>query len=478
MKLKFLKIVHDILFLYVMNSSNTLEKRKKIFLEKVKEKYGDIYKIDLENFLNKYSMLFIICNIHGVFTSTVSHLLSKKGGCFMCKKDILKNKFIEKCKQIKGCEDYDYSQIIYNNTKTKVNIGCNIHGIFQKYPTIHSFGKGCPTCNKTLKKNPEKYTTELFIERATKIHDDKYDYSKSKYVNAKIKLIIICPIHDEFLQNPYQHLDGHGCPTCGFETTANKKRSNINEFIEKANQIHDNIYDYGKSIYINNSTYLIIICPQHGEFQQTPSNHLFGYGCVYCGFKNTASKRTSNTISFIEKAKSVHGDIYDYSLSEYIKSIDLLTIICPTHGEFQQVAAYHLSGNGCQKCAKNIFSRVSNEWIEHIQDENNIELQYILSEDGEKCIGKYKADGYHKESKTIYEFHGDFWHGNPKFYNPEDIHPLNKKEFGMLMKKTIHKEMHLRRQGYNYVCIWEHEWNKIKNKNLQNKKKFSHCISS
>ena len=140
-----------------------------------------------------------------------------------------------------------------------------------------------------------------------------------------------------------------------------------------------------------------------------------------------------------------------------------VTIICNVHGEFNQTPYNHTQQKqNCPKCAKKGYSKRSNEWISFIENENNIELQSVMSPEGERRIGRYKADGFHEESNTVYEFHGDFWHGNPKFYDPKDVHPLNKTEYGMLMKKTIHKEMNLRCQGYNYVCIWEHEWNEKK----------------
>lgn len=121
-------------------------------------------------------------------------------------------------------------------------------------------------------------TTEEFIERARKVHGEKYDYSKVKYVNNCTKVCIICPEHGEFWQTPNDHLSGRGCPKCALE----KFRSNTEEFIEEAKKIHGDKYDYSKVNYINNYTKVCIICPEHGEFWQTPSNHLSGRGCSIC----------------------------------------------------------------------------------------------------------------------------------------------------------------------------------------------------
>ena len=130
-------------------------------------------------------------------------------------------------------------------------------------------GQGCPSCNKI--------TSDDFIQKATLIHNGKYDYSKVDYKTAKTKVCIICPEHGEFRQAPDKHLSGCGCQKCG-----GTKKLSIDEFIRKANKIHNNKYDYSKVKYINNQTKVCIICPKHGEFWQAPGSHLSGKGCPHC----------------------------------------------------------------------------------------------------------------------------------------------------------------------------------------------------
>ena len=115
----------------------------------------------------------------------------------------------------------------------------------------------------------KKLTTNEFIEKSRKVHGDKYDYSKVNYVNAKTKVCIICPIHGEFWQTPDLHLQGSGCSLCG-----GKIQLSEDEFIRRANLVHNNKYDYSKVNYINYHTKICIICPIHGEFWQEPANHL------------------------------------------------------------------------------------------------------------------------------------------------------------------------------------------------------------
>ncbi len=126
--------------------------------------------------------------------------------------------------------------------------------------------------------------------------------------------------------------------------------SKNDEFIEKAKSVHGDKYDYSKVEYISSKTKIIIICKDHGDFIQRPSDHINRKsGCPKCKGKS----RRTDTNTFIEKAKSVHGDKYDYSKVEYINVDTKILIICPIHGEFYQTPYTHIN----QKCGCNICSR-------------------------------------------------------------------------------------------------------------------------
>ena len=120
-------------------------------------------------------------------------------------------------------------------------------------------------------------------------------------------------------------------------------------FIEKSHKIHGNRYDYSNINYINSKTEIVIICPIHGKFLQTPSNHLQGQGCKKC----SDDRKRLTTDEFIKKAIKIHGLLYNYSHSEYIDSHHKLGIICSIHGIFFQTANDHLSGYGCSQCSNN-----------------------------------------------------------------------------------------------------------------------------
>ena len=264
-------------------------------------------------------------------------------------KKLTKEEFIEKARKVHG-NKYDYSKVEYVNARTNVTIICPIHGEFPQTPSNHLSGRGCDKCGNNKMKLLFSSNTEEFITKARKIHGDKYDYSKVEYKGCDIPVTIICPIHGEFPQTPSNHLSGRGCDKCGNNKMKLLFSSNTEEFITKARKIHGDKYDYSKVEYKGCDIPVTIICPIHGEFPQTPSNHLSGRGCDKCGNNKMKLLFSSNTEEFITKARKIHGDKYDYSKVEY-KGCDIpVTIICPIHGEFPQTPSVHLAGHCCNKC--------------------------------------------------------------------------------------------------------------------------------
>ena len=232
--------------------------------------------------------------------------------------------------------------MIIANYKEKICIICPTHGEFYQTPGHHISGSGCPKCSGRA-----KLTIEENIERARRVHSNKYDYSKVNYINLfSDKACIVCPIHGEFFQTFGSHIKGYGCPKCSGNISVTSE-----EFIEKAKKVHGDKYDYSKVVYKNSTTKVCIICPEHGEFYQTPNSHLNGQGCRNCGYLMVGKSRRKTTTSYIKEAKKVHGDKYDYSKVVYKNSREKVCIICPSHGEFYQNAYSHLLGVGCPKCS-------------------------------------------------------------------------------------------------------------------------------
>ena len=296
--------------------------------------------------------------------------------------------FIEKAKKIHG-DRYDYSKVEYVNAYTKVCIICPKHGEFWQAPKHHLNGSGCPYCAGKI-----RLTTEEFIRRAKEVHGDRYNYSKVEYVNEYTKVCIICPKHGEFWQIPVHHLNGSGCPYC-----AGKIRLTTEEFIRKAKDIHGGRYDYSKVEYVNARTKVCIICPEHGEFRQTASEHLRGQGCPKCAQeKKKDSSLTSTTEEFIRKAKEVHGDRYDYSKVEYVNVRTKVCIVCPEHGEFQQMPNNHLNGQGCPKCGQEKRNSNTEEFIRKAKEVHGDRYNY----------SKVEYVNAYTKVRIICPIHGDF----------------------------------------------------------------------
>ena len=249
------------------------------------------------------------------------------------------------------------------------------------------------------------------------------------------------------------HLKGNKCPICNKE----KITSNTSEFLNKVKKVHKNLYDYSKSNYVNAHTKIEIICPKHGPFFQTPNNHLRGQGCDKCKNEKTKYRCKTKTVNFIKNSNIKHNNGYDYSKLNYINNHTDVEIICKKHGSFFQKPMVHLYfGCGCPKCV-NIISKSELEFLNYLKIPNTKENRQIY-------IKPYKIDGYDDKTNTIYEFFGDYWHGNPKIFSKNNINCNVKKTFGELHKNTFRRLDNLKSRGYNIKWIWESDWNKFRNK--------------
>jgi len=150
-------------------------------------------------------------------------------------------------------------------------------------------------------------TTEEFIIKGNEIHNNLYTYPRTKYINAKSCVVITCSVHGDFLQMPTNHLSGKGCKKCAVDAQAKLRRARTKEsFTERANQIHNNRYDYSKTICDGITNKVIIICSKHGEFLQKADGHLSGRGCYACANENRGFRRTA----WVNTAKGRNGILY------------------------------------------------------------------------------------------------------------------------------------------------------------------------
>ena len=299
-------------------------------------------------------------------------------------------------------------------------------------------------------------TTETFKEKAQLKFNNKFDYSQVNYSNSYTKIIIKCNVCLKlFQQTPANHLYGFGCKNCAVQENANKKRDTLENVIIKANKIHHNFYDYSKSIFVKHRTKMLIVCKQHGEFWQTPEKHIKRkQGCPVCKLDKLGGEPLLFE-EFEKRAKLKHNNKYSYYKETYIKLNDELKINCPEHGDFWQNGSDHIYGCKCHFCSKK-QSIMEQSWLDSL----NIKPEYRklkITINGKK----FKPDAYDPETNTIYEFNGDYWHGNPNKYNSQDINLVTKTTFKHLYQKTLTREKLFKEAGYNIISIWEKDWKEL-----------------
>lgn len=231
------------------------------------------------------------------------------------------------------------------------------------------------------------------------------------------------------------------------------KKLSIEEFIDRSDIIHCKKYNYSKSIYKGSKQKLIITCNLHGDFEQAASAHLTGQGCPLCMAEDVGNRFRKNTEWFISESKKIHGEgTYDYSKARYINAHQKVIIGCYKHGSFYQRPLSHIHNrHGCPECISGI-SKISAKWLDSLNISKECREQYITIDNK-----RIKPDAYVPETNTIYEFWGDYWHGNPKVYSPEDINQNNKRKFGDLYKATLDKRNLILSNGFNLIEKWETE---------------------
>jgi very-short-patch-repair endonuclease len=270
---------------------------KEDFVKKANIIHSNKYDYSLVEYINNKTKVKIICPEHGIFETRPDNHTNKPSGCPKCANNQLytKDVYIERCNKVHN-NKYDYSLIEYKSAHNKIKIICPEHGVFVQDAYTHINGVGCPKCS-----NNYSYTTAEYIDLVKIQHNNKYDYSLVEYVNSKIKIKIICPIHGVFEQDPSSHLKGVGCHECYVD----KMRYNTEKFIELSKKKHGNKYDYSLVEYEHSKKNVKIICPNHGVFEQKSGSHIKGDGCPVCkeskGEKEISILLENKNIDFIRQ---------------------------------------------------------------------------------------------------------------------------------------------------------------------------------
>ena len=506
----------------------TRKKTTDEFVQEAKEIHGDKYDYTKFIYIDCKTKGIIICPKHGQFLMRPNNHTNKKNpqGCPKCGKENMSAKlkmtfetFIEKAMNIEqhknsdGSHKYGYLHLKknwkkdYKNQKSKISIYCNTCKIYSEQPSDdHLDGHGCRDCANITRGNKMRKPEEIFFKQCKEIHinedgtpkykyispytgkDDKIKYKYiSPYTGKDDKIKYECPYHGEQEQIANDHLRGHGCPDCYFDTISERFILTKTDYLSKIEDLNSNLLNHYDFSNIPNNLKLgdeiTIKCKYKNKDIKIKANTLL-YERIHCSWcKYGRSKKCAELQEmlnqFIEKAMNIDkhknpdgSHKYSYEKSKWNGALNYMEIYCNKCKKiFYQKPSNHLN-YGCSGCCKGNYSYKQIMFLKLYSLFYNINIQH--AENGGEYIisnSKYKADGYCKETNTIIEFHGDYWHGNPKIYNKNQINQVNKKNFEELYNKTIKKEDFIKEQGYNLVVIWEKDFDNLVNivKNIQKK---------
>lgn len=404
------------------------------FVKRAKAKHGDLYEYDENSYTLITAKVKIHCSKHGWFEQIAKeHTLY---GCYKCgrevsakKQQLSEKEILESIKSVHG-DLYSYSLSGYKNNMSKLEITCFVHGKFYQSVANHLRGAGCPSCGKISKGIKKRKPLEEVVSEFVQVHGNRYDYSKIEYTTNHTPLKIYCKVHKEFFfQSAANHYTGKGCPKCGTSRAAALITKDKDFVLQQFKAKHGDIYDYSLVDYRGNQEEVSILCKEHGEFRQTPYDHLTAFTpCPVCRSLETSTRQIKCCDEVVNRFKEVHGDTYDYSEVSYSRAKDVVKIKCPQHGEFFQVVYNHYAGKGCPVCAHQV-SKAELELVDFLK-ENKVK---VVHRDRE-VIKPKELDIYLPDHKIAIEYNGLVWHSE-QFKKPAEGEKGNPARSHMIQKQ-------------------------------------------
>lgn len=350
---------------------------------------------------------------------------------------------------------FDYSKVVYVNSTTRVKVIClkNSHEVYLT-PSHILGGDGCRKCRGYYR------TIEDIIELSReKFGKEEFDFTGSVFTQMNEPIMFKCPKGHIVNTSPTVHLRDEslgGCLECSHQLTSTRFAYTQNQWIELAKIKHHGFYDYSKVVYSSSQTHVTIICPEHGDFTQTPSSHLHGNGCPKCGVEKSAQSKVISDEVIIKRMNAVHPS-YTYTSVTRDGGRIIVEGKCSKHHNVRHRFDHAKEGHGCDRCCNN-YSKLAMECLDYYTLTYS-DIQHGLNGGEFVPPGSTRVDGYSQKSNTIIECQGGFWHGDPRIYNKDDINPRTKSSFGECYENTQAKIRKLKELGYNVIEIWELDWN-------------------
>lgn len=463
------------------------------FIERARAIHGDRYDYSKVAYKNNSTKVEVVCREHGsFFPKPINHIQNKSGcpACAGCKRTTAED-FIERARAIHG-DRYDYSTLNYAGVDALVTIRCPDHGIFQQIAYDHTQGHGCKSCGIEKCASAHRRSLVDFIAKARALHGDRFDYSRAAYINSTTPIEIICPVHGSFWQAPQDHITRYGCRAC-----AGLAPVTLEEFIGRARMVHGDRYDYSRVVFSRYSDAIEVVCREHGSFWQTAKSHAAGAGCPDCsgvgritegkliargqavhgkrydysqakivngstpveiicldhgmflqrpiehgagaGCPVCAGKAPITRERFIERARAIHGDRYNYNQMVFSKYKENVAITCAEHGEFWQTPYNHAQGSGCPTCAREqTTSKGESDLAQWVAS-----LGLRICRNDRTALGSMEIDIFLPDLKTGIEYNGAYWHSDGKLPHPR-IHEV--------------KASKARDAGIRLITIWDFDW--------------------
>ena len=383
-------------------------KTKDDFITKSIIKHGKKYDYSKVDYVTTKLKVEIICPEHSSFHQTPGNHMNGQG-CPECggidratSQRYSSKEFINSV-LAKHDNTYDYSEVDYVNSQTKVKIICPKHGPFYMKPNSHFNGQGCPKCGRISARENIILDYSVFHERAEKIHRNRYEYIEETYKNYTSKMRIFCSEHGLFEQTPHSHISMKtGCPLCGNLSSGLSNQKGWEVVQDMFISVHGDRYKYDPRSYRDVSYKMRIECSKHSWFEQKPHQHYSGHGCKKCSAEENGENKKISFSDFIDKSMEVHGKKYSYDQAEFIDIFTPIHITCSKHGEFFQAPRNHYRGSGCPKCN----SSKGEEKIRNILNDLSVEFSEQKTFDGLLHKNYLKCDFYLPHYNTVIEFNG------------------------------------------------------------------------
>ena len=385
-----------------------IELNQSTFEERSKKTHGGKYDYSKTIVKSKRDKVEIICPEHGTFLQLPGNHISGQGcpDCGQIQRTVKQRysveDFIKSVSNAHG-NKYDYSNVNYVNSQTKVEIICHEHGPFKMKPNSHFNGQGCPKCGRIAANKNIALDYSKFLLRAKKVHSNRYEYLESSYKNYTSKMKMFCSEHGFFEQTPHSHISmKSGCPKCGVIKTAESNQKGWKVVHAMFRNVHGARYTYNEMSYSDVSTKMKVKCSKHGWFYQKPYQHYGGSGCSKCAVEEVHEKQKIGFDEFKRRSRKIHGNRFNYDESSYVDIFTSTKIECLQHGSFDQKPRDHYRGSGCPKCNS---SRGEGS-IRRILKELNLVFEEQKSFENLVHKSKLRCDFYLPRLNCVIEFNG------------------------------------------------------------------------